>query len=306
MSQISWSSHRILLREVEVTGTIITDAPLHIGSGRKPLLSSTVDLAVLRINILGKNVPYIPGSSLKGIFRSAAFSLAMVKKLNVCSGLSHSTCMDQEYLELGGEKLLDHIHDLLREGELSHAINVFHEKTCLLCKMFGAPSFTGHLEFSDAYPLDEEGRPLEVPLGVKTGIAVDRKTGAASWEALYEVEYVQPGVKFIFNLRGTNLPNYSLGLITKIIRMINEGWLRIGGFKTRGFGKVKFGSLTFKARGPKVDLERKVLTKMDEYDLEVDLDGLVEVQEDWLSIPVENVWKAFSKLEEAWDNAKLS
>jgi hypothetical protein len=67
---------------------------------------------------------------------------------------------------------------MLREGESEEAIKLFHEKACLLCKVFGSLSFTGHVEFSDAYPIGEDGSVLDVPVGVRTGIAINRRTGA--------------------------------------------------------------------------------------------------------------------------------
>jgi len=85
---IPWSSHRILRREVEISGYMVNESPLRIGAGRVAPLGSTVDLAVVRIRLGDRNVPNIPGSSIKGVFRSVATSLALEKGLRVCSGLS--------------------------------------------------------------------------------------------------------------------------------------------------------------------------------------------------------------------------
>jgi len=296
---IPWSSHRILRREIEIHGYILAESPLRVGAGRDSPLGSTVDLAIIRIRLNGINVPYIPGSSIKGVFRSVAMSLALEKGLDACSGLSRQTCMDNKKVE--GKTLLEFIQECLRKGENDKAIRKFHEKSCVLCKLFGAPSFTGHVNFSDAYPIDEEGNVLDVPVGVKTGIAIDRRTGAVYRGALYQVEFVQPGSKFKFSIRATNLPNYCIGLIAKVLRMLNDGWVRIGGFKTRGFGKIKFKSLSFRVRG---EIDGYSLNPIDEFDERVDVD-VAEISNGWLFVSEESVWDVFKLFEEVWDRANL-
>jgi len=303
VSQVPWSSHALLRREVTFEGYLVNEAPLRIGVGRESPLGSAVDLAITRIKLGEKTVPYIPGSSLKGVFRSAAVQLAKLKGLSVCSGLSKETCMDFERQEFGGETLLERIQSELREGHSLEAIKLFHEKACLLCKVFGAPSFTGHVEFTDAYPVGDKGEVLEVPVGVRTGIAIDRRTGAVYRGALYQVEYVEPGARFKFSVHMTNLPNYALGLLAKVFKMLNEGWLRIGGFKTRGFGEVRVEGLLFAARGATVQ-DTKLLA-LDELDAEVDLRGLAEASEGWLRASGARAWDVLAKLEQVWESAKL-
>ncbi len=303
MSQVPWSSHGVLLREALLEGYLVNRGPLRVGTGKEPPLGSAVDLAVIRVRLGGKLVPYIPGSSLKGVFRSAAVQLARLRGLSVCSGLSGETCMDWEYTELGGVTLLSKIQEMLREGESAEAIKLFHGKACLLCKVFGSLSFTGHVEFSDAYPISEDGSVLEVPVGVRTGVAINRRTGAVYPRALYQVEYVEPGARFRFTIRATNLPNYALGLLARILRMLNDGWVKVGGFKTRGFGEVAVEGLRFKARGPTVQGTR--MLAVDEHDLEVDLADAASVVQGWLSASGDGAWKALAKLEGVWEGAKL-
>ncbi|ABL78686.1 type III CRISPR-associated RAMP protein Csx7 [Thermofilum pendens] len=303
MSQVPWSSHRVLLREAVFRGYLVAESPLRVGAGREAPLGSPVDLSVLRVRLGGKSVPYIPGSSLKGVFRSFSQSLAVAKGLSVCSGLSGETCMDYEDPSLGGEKLLSYLQGLMREGHSLEAVRLFHEKACLMCKVFGAPSFSGHVEFSDAYPVDEKGGVVDVSTGVRTGIAINRRTGAVYERALYQVEYVEPGARFRFEARTTNLPNYALGLLSAVIRMMNEGWVRVGGFKTRGFGEVRVEGLEFAARGATV--RGSVLVKLDDYDSDVDLSGLAEARDGWLRASGDSAWKALAKLEEVWSNASF-
>jgi CRISPR-associated RAMP protein (TIGR02581 family) len=294
----------VIIREVVLEGYLVAESPLRIGVGREPPLGSAVDLAVLRVNLNGKLVPYIPGSSLKGVFRSTAIQLANRKGLTVCSGLSKGTCMDLRYPEFDGKTLLEKIQEEIRNRNYRRAIELFHEKACLLCKVFGAPSFTGHSKFNDSYPINENGEVLDAPVGVRTGIAINRRTGAVHMGALYQVEYVEPGARFRFSLRTTNLPNYALGLLAKILRMVNEGWVRVGGFKTRGFGELRVDGLRFAASGATVQGSK--LLAVDEKDEEVDLSGDISSTQRRLEASGENAWRVLAKLEEVWDSVKLS
>jgi CRISPR-associated RAMP protein (TIGR02581 family) len=293
----------VIIREVVLEGYLVAESPLRIGVGREPPLGSAVDLAVLRINLNGKLVPYIPGSSLKGVFRSTAIQLANRKGLTVCSGLSKGTCMDLRYPEFDGKTLLEKIQEEIRNRNYRRAIELFHEKACLLCKVFGAPSFTGHSKFNDSYPINENGEVQDAPVGVRTGIAINRRTGAVHMGALYQVEYVEPGARFRFSIGTTNLPNYALGLLAKILRMVNEGWVRVGGFKTRGFGELRVEGLRFAASGATVQGSK--LLSVDEKDKEVDLSGDVSSTQRGLEASGENAWRVLAKLEEVWDNANL-
>jgi CRISPR-associated RAMP protein (TIGR02581 family) len=294
----------VIIREMVLEGYLVTESPLRIGVGRESPLGSAVDLAVLRVNLNGKLVPYIPGSSLKGVFRSTAIQLANRKGLTVCSGLSKGTCMDLRYPEFDGKTLLDKIQEEIRNRNYRRAIELFHEKACLLCKVFGAPSFTGHSEFNDSYPINEKGDVQDAPVGVRTGIAINRRTGAVHMGALYQVEYVEPGARFRFSIRTTNLPNYALGLLAKILRMVNEGWVRVGGFKTRGFGELRVEGLRFAASGATVQGSK--LLAVDEKDEEVDLSGDISSTQKGLETSGENAWRVLAKLEGVWDSVKLS
>jgi CRISPR-associated RAMP protein (TIGR02581 family) len=309
----------VIIREVVLEGYLVAESPLRIGVGREPPLGSAVDLAVLRINLNGKLVPYIPGSSLKGVFKSTAIQLVNRKGLTVCSGLSKGTCMDREYTESRETTLLDEllgeedgkkkltlrsqIQNLIKNGDVRGAIALFHEKACLLCKVFGAPSFTGHVEFNDSYPVNEKGEVQVAPVGIRAGIAINRRTGSVH-SGPYHVEYVEPGARFRFSIRTTNLPNYALGLLAKILRMVNEGWVRVGGFKTRGFGELRVEGLRFTASGPTVQGSK--LLAVDEKDKEVDLSGDISSTQRGLEASGENAWRVLAKLEGVWDSVKLS
>jgi CRISPR-associated RAMP protein (TIGR02581 family) len=307
MSEIYWVSHSRLLREVSISGWLVNVGPLRVGSGREAPLGSSVDLAVIRIRIGDKSVPYIPGSSLKGVYRTVATQLAKSKGLSVCSGPAKETCMDWEIPQHGGATLQQLVQEQLNSREYLQAVRYFYDYACLMCKIFGAPSYTGNVVFEDAYPINEKGEVMEVRTGIRTGIAINRRTGSVHERSLYQVEYVEPGARFRFKMRATNLPNYALGLLAKAIRMMNDGWVKVGGFKTRGFGEVRLEGLEFFAWGPTVSGTKLLAVKYPEKepDKEVDLTGVAEARNGGIYASGEKAWKVFEKLEEVWDSAKF-
>ncbi|MEM0482917.1 MAG: CRISPR-associated RAMP protein Csx7, partial [Nitrososphaerota archaeon] len=235
---------------VRITGRLRTLEPLRVGMGRVDTPDVTTDLPVIRVKELrsGIEVPYIPGSSLKGVFRSAAESIAKSEgvKPDPCSGLSKNNCMAARRVE--GQTLEDFVKTLLRKNAIRDALKSFADNACLLCKVFGAPTYRSKVVFEDAYPVDEGGKLTSVPTGIKMGIAIDRTTGAVATGALYRVEYVEPGALFSFSFNSTNLPNYALGLLAEVFTLLDDGLIRVGGFKSRGFGRVRADDVSLMVR----------------------------------------------------------
>ncbi len=299
-----WTSSSLLLRETNIEGFLTNIEPVRIGSGREPPLGATVDLAVLRIQYGDHSLPYIPGSSIKGVFRGCATTIARAAGKNACTGLSKETCIDLKEVndsEFGEKRLGDLVELNIRHGNSLKAMEKFWENACLMCKIFGSPGYKSKVHFEDAYPLDEQGRILPVRTGVKTGIAIDRRTGAVMSHALYTVEYVEPGAKFRFNIHSTNLPNYALGLIGLVLRMIHNGEVKVGGFKSRGFGRLKVENLRIMNRD--LPLGANLLMKsLEDVDSEVNVQDLVRTEDEWLVAQGDNAWKLLERLKGVWNN----
>lgn len=303
-----WTSSSILLRETIFKGYINNIGPLRIGSGREPPFGSLVDLAVIKISLNGMEVPYIPGSSLKGVFRSYASNLIKSYGLDACSGLAKESCIDIKKVHLketDKENVLrDLIDEYMRKNLSKEAMEYFFNNVCLVCKIFGSSLYKSKVIFSDAYPLDENNNILPFRLGTRTGITIDRRIGAVAKGALYTVEYVEPMCKFKFEIRTNNLPNYALGLLSTIIKMINEGEIRIGGSTTRGFGKVKIENLEIYSKDIFKEIQESIMHSLEEnIDEELNVANISEIKNGWLYFSKNNAWKLIDLLEGVWNNA---
>lgn len=217
----AWFVHHVLYRELTFNFTLTNSSPLRIGSSKSKSPLSPVDLQVLRIYLNGREVPYIPGSSLKGLFRNAVENILTSNNIRTCL---MGNCANENYRDNALQSLIK------RNAPIEDIVKKLDEY-CLTCKIFGSNTYSSHISFSDAYPKDN------VSLGVKTGIAINRRSGAAQQRALYTIEFVNPNAEFELDITILNLPNYTIGLLAKVIKLINNGFIRIGGFKSRGFGK---------------------------------------------------------------------
>ncbi|MGC9069171.1 MAG: type III CRISPR-associated RAMP protein Csx7 [Thermoprotei archaeon] len=270
-----WVSFDTLYREVVLNIEYTNLSPLRIGAGTAKLPTSPIDLQVITIVKNGVHVPYIPGSSLKGVLRTVSENIVNSLNLHGYKCFMGDGCKSRydevlkDYLK---RNLLDDVKKLL-------------QNYCPVCKVFGSASFSAHIHVNDAYPVSSS-----VGRGVKVGIAIDRRSGAAKKGAFYTVEYVEPGVVFHGSLVFKNTPNYLIGLVVNALDMINSGYISIGGFKTRGFGKIKVdykgidGVSLQNNRYLRIN-EIKELSGLDEYDSPVLLDSverfLSGVKEAW-------------------------
>ncbi|BBG24980.1 hypothetical protein IC006_2314 [Sulfuracidifex tepidarius] len=162
--------------EVEVTNL----SPLRVGTGENREIDEP-DLPTFRY---GKKVA-IPGSSLKGIFRSS---------LNKIYG--------RDFEELFGSTGNEN-------------------------------NFASPLLFTDFVSKED------VPVHERTHIKIDLSTGGVS--NLFTVEYVPPGITFTGEIISRNLPLlYLLSKLNDVISLLNDRVVRVGGFKSRGYGEVSF------------------------------------------------------------------
>ncbi len=253
---MTWYSHHLLYREIILDVTYKNVSPLRIGAGRGKIPTSPVDLPVVTIRIGDEEKPYIPGSSIKGVFRSTSELIARSSGIYMCN--AGEECKRSYDIDL---------RNSIRIGDVNEILKVL-SKYCLGCKIYGSASYSSHVFFDDAYP------DSNVSKGVKTGIAIDRKSGTVRKGALFKVEFIEPGAVFKGKITMKNMPAYAMGLIFKTVELINSGFVKIGGFKTRGFGEVRIDINDVKGfeveNGIFIDIKQiKKLKRLDNNDKEI-------------------------------------
>ena len=227
-----WAGLYPVLRRIDIELSIENIEPLRIGSGKEgEKLGSPVDLPVYRQQVVLPNgsvatMPVIPGSSFKGVLRTASMILSESCGMQEAhSGVGDDNCV-HKYIGIS------YFEKLRKTGNIELVRRII-AGFCPTCLLYGAPSVSSRLSISDLVP---EG---SASTGVKTGVGINRRTGAAQKNALYTVEFIEPGTRFRGSISAINTPNWLLSLLAASLLLIGQGWLKIGGFKSRGMGAVR-------------------------------------------------------------------
>ncbi|MBT9140392.1 MAG: hypothetical protein DDT30_00968 [Dehalococcoidia bacterium] len=203
----------------------------------------------------GKLVPYIPGSSLKGVMRSYAERIA--RTLHVQQGCCDPFCAPEPAQPITdpntscSEKFV-HRRDGKRQGRVIRGLDenligeVVYRDACPICKLFGCSFLQSRLLVSDGYTAAYDnargdrlyGQSNYVKLPRRHSVAIDRYTGGAKGGALFDFE-VEEQATFAFTLILQNFELWQLGLLAFLFRDFSEQFIPIGAGKSRGLGRVE-------------------------------------------------------------------
>ena len=192
---------------------------------------------------------FIPGSSLKGVFRSHVERVVGTLKARVVcypfSGEADKEA-DQEqrkrdYRKSCGEmfnKIAKKNDDGLgekRNERLDARKDLIYAASCPTCRLFGSTSFIGRIAINDAYlaPGSKEIKEL------RDGVGIDRLTGGASHGAKFDLEVVSTGVVFETDIHLRNFELWQLGMLFIVLQDMEDELIPLGSGRSRGLGKVK-------------------------------------------------------------------
>lgn len=234
-----------LMNEAFCTLRITTTGPLLVKSGRASV--SGPDMTPVLTFRNGKQEAFIPGSSLKGVFRSH------IEKI-VCSIKPHVVCYPFEITDSNRSKIVD-IRQIesdyrescggmfnqfakAKEGDenrqyLEDHTDLVYAASCPTCRLFGSTSFIGRIAISDAYLTSGEIKEQ------RDGIGIDRLTGGASHGAKFELEVVSTGVTFETDIHLRNFEIWQLGMLFVVLQDMEDELIRIGSGRSRGLGRVR-------------------------------------------------------------------
>lgn len=186
--------------ELRATGALLI-------RGQEVFAPDAPDMAFVRYPLDGAGVPFVPGSSLKGVLRSSAESLLRA--------LGRHACEDR--------------HD-----------------RCLACLTFGSTAGGSVVLVDDGMPWPPGASPeertaairrIEAARTVRTGVGIDRQVGAVAVGPFdYEV-LVQPTFFPVVRLR--NPKPWQAALLAAAVALLHEGHARLGAMTSRGLGRVE-------------------------------------------------------------------
>jgi len=245
---------REMIGKVYIEGKITLDTGLHIGGAQESMQIGGVDSPFIKDS--AKNLPYIPGSSLKGKLRA---TLEKFGKRNI-NGKNEAVEFTRN---IGGRKNTVFIHCC------NHIVSAID---CDVCRVFGSSgedssmpkgqkgeNFPALLMVRDC-PLDLESLESEDPLTeTKMETGIDRVTMSANprqvervlpgnafrFEMAYSVENISLDQKKTLVFSGQRLRRDLENILTCMAIVEDEG---IGGYTSRGYGKISFSFTAFLGR----------------------------------------------------------
>ena len=220
---------------LEITGWLTAETAVHIGAGRSTELVGT-DLPVVRD---ARGLPYIPGSSFKGVLRSRLESMlrAVADGRDSRRFACNPTAEDEWCVTNEEAKGLKEEVRKLEAAARDHALtDRLVAKTCPVCCTFGSPWLASPLVLSDL-PVDEELWAGQFQ--VRNGVAIDRDTETAEDGKLYDYEVVPPGARFRLRLLLDNAQPWQYGMLFAGLKMFEDATAPVGGGRSRGLGWMR-------------------------------------------------------------------
>lgn len=216
--------YKHLMKRVRVKGVLIFDTAFHIGSGHEGILATKMGVLLDQFDR-----PILPGSSLKGNFRSAAERLAVHLGMTAClldKDLSGVPCItDNTYRQ-------EHHETFKALSNETQKLAWLRDHTCEVCRLFGSPYQGSRIYFSDGVLL-EGGESIQV----RDGVCIDRDSGTAVDKMKYDFEVVSKDTVYDVTIDLENPADEELALVGAVIAEWEQGF-RVGGFTSRGLGRV--------------------------------------------------------------------
>src|SRR5438067_4810581 len=230
---------RKLMNEAFLTLRITTTGPLLIKSGHASV--SGPDMTPVLTWRNGNQEVFLPGSSLKGVFRSHLEKIVCsLKPRVVCypfEGNEDKQADVQQRQQYYRDSCGGMFNQYAKRSEdnrrrLEERTDLVYAASCPTCRLFGSTGFIGRLAISDAYLASNELKEQ------RDGVGIDRLTGGASHGAKFELEVVSSGVIFETDIHLRNFEIWQLGMLFVVLQDIEDELIRIGSGRSRGLGKI--------------------------------------------------------------------
>lgn len=237
-----------------ISAMLVMETPISIGS-KTSLLPTGSDLPVIKTP---DGIPFIPGSSLKGVIRAHTERLlrtldAMGKKhegerLWACDPLDEmnrwviarcregcegckGNCCDKCHCCKSCMVKLNQRNGILDDENFTKEL---WSQSCIACRLFGSQWLASRVAFQDAM-LGNDNELLRLT-EVRDGVGIDRDLGSARRGFKYDYEVVPGGARFDVRIVVENAEEWEVGLPLLSLKAMEQGELPVGGKTTRGLG----------------------------------------------------------------------
>lgn len=219
-------------KKIRIEGTLAFETAFHIGSGKEGEMATNMGVLIDQ-----NGRPILPGSTLKGNFRSLAERLSGYLGLSAClldNGLSGDGCFTGLSNQERNPK-----YEVFKALKTEDAkLKWLHNNTCDICQFFGSPLHSSRIFFSDGELINWSNA-----LQIRDGVCIDRDSETARPGEKYDFEVVPAGAAFRITIELENPLDKELALVGAVLTEWEAGF-RIGGFTSRGLGRVRLEDKT--------------------------------------------------------------
>ncbi|MEX1027455.1 MAG: CRISPR-associated RAMP protein Csx7 [Candidatus Paceibacterota bacterium] len=214
-----------LRKKVSITACLVFDTAWRVGSGKEGETLS--DLGVV-LDPSGQ--PVLPGSSLKGRFRSTCETIAHALGLRACI-LDHQASGIECTSDIRYYRNVREDYRTESQKGLQQRVRWIDQHTCDVCKLFGSPVMAGRIRLSDG-----QLRDWAEIVQVRDGVVIDRDSQTAVDGLKYDYEVVPPGSRFQIHIDLDNPTDADLAMVGAALFEWHAG-STVGGFTSRGLGR---------------------------------------------------------------------
>ncbi len=181
---------------------------------------------------------YIPGSSLKGTFRSH------IEKVIRTVRPDDVVVADPFKREEAPDQSCSAWFDARKRSNEQLDNETAYADSDPVARLFGSTWFIGRISIGDAYLLDKQGEYLKGPgyqsyIEVRDGVGIDRGTGGAANQVKFDMAVVVSGTQFRTDIALRNFECWQLGALMLVVMDLQDGFIRLGSGKSRGLGAVE-------------------------------------------------------------------
>ena len=210
-------------------GDLVFTTALHIGGGNATLSPSQSPV------LLGPDrEPFIPGSSLKGAFRSTVEKLAPALGLKTCALTGETDCPGS-YGEAFKEFNKEREEKQWKEAQWLAQLD---EELCDTCKLFGSQFHASRILFDDLPGIAWAGATE-----IRDGVGIDRDSERARDRLKYDFEVVPAGAVFALSVTLEEPTDTDLLLACVGFSEFVSGMAGLGGKRSRGLGRCELREL---------------------------------------------------------------
>jgi CRISPR-associated RAMP protein (TIGR02581 family) len=224
-----------------ITAELEFTTAFHIGSGMAG--ESDTDSGIL-MDMLGK--PVLPGSSLKGKFRSDAEKISHALNMTACfldNNLANDS-RNNDDPEINCVTGASNNESKQIKQQVNNQKNKYSylesHYLCDICKVFGSKMHGSRIFFSDG-----KLKNYKDVVYKRDGVVIDRDSERARDKLKYNFEVAPDETSYEINIELENPSDKELSLIRNVLYMWKEGF-KIGGLTSRGLGNAKLKDIKIK------------------------------------------------------------